>query len=343
MNRELVRRVADSVLYEGYALYPYRPSAMKNRQRWSFGILYPPAYAEVTRATERSRMHSECLVEGNAHASIQIELRFLHLQGRQVFQRTEDEYKIVPSLSTDDRLFESGDEGNKRSAIFDFPVYAGGRTFDFSFGGINQDDPLCNSAGEVIGKISHLQQELRGTVGLAAEAFRQDVWKLTIDVDNRTPLADDPHDRGAALLGSLLSAQLILTATGAQFVSLLDPPGDLKHAATACRNVGNFPVLLGPEGEHEMLLCSPILLYDYPQVAPESAGDFYDSTEMEEMLTLRVMTLTEEEKSQMRLTGDHARNLLERTEATAREQLVRTHGTIRELRQVEEGYSEKTK
>jgi hypothetical protein len=92
-----------------------------------------------------------------------------------------------------------------------------------------------------------------------------------------------------------------------------------------------------------MMLCSPILLYDYPQVAPESAGDFYDGTEMDEMLTLRVMTLTDDEKSQMRGADEHVRNLLERTERTVREQLMRTHGTVRELRQAGEEVSEKTK
>lgn len=343
MNRELARKVADSVLYEGYMLYPYRPSAMKNRQRWSLGILYPPAYVEVIGGTERSRMHSECLLQGDADASVQIDLRFLHLQLRQVSQRTTNGYEAVPSLSIDGRMFESGDEGNERVAVFNFPLCAKSRKFEFSFDGGKQDAPLCDSAGQAIGKISHSQQEVRGTVALAVEEVREDVWKLIIDVDNQTPLISDPQDRSAALLSSMLSAQLILAATGAQFVSLLDSPEHLKQAATACRNIGNFPVLLGSEGEHEMMLCSPILLYDYPLVAPESAGDFYDATEMDEMLTLRVMTLTDEEKSQMQTAGDHARSLLERTEAAAREQLMRTHGTIRQLRQIEEELSEKSK
>jgi hypothetical protein len=341
MNRELARKVADSVLYEGYMLYPYRPSAMKNRQRRCFGILYPPAYAEVIGGTEHSRMHSECLVQESVDAAIQIDLRFLHLHARQVFQRINDEFKPVPSLSIDGRLFESGDEGNDHSAVFNFRLKTGSRSFEFSFHGENRDVELSDSAGEVTGKVSQSHHEVRGTVALTAEQIRPNVWKLIVDVHNQTRLKADPQDRDAALLSSLLSAQLILTATGAEFVSLLDPPDDLKQAATACRNIGNFPVLLGSEGEHEMVLCSPILLYDYPQVAPESAGDFYDSTEMDEMLTLRVMTLTEEEKSQMRLAGDRTRNLLERTEATAREQLMRTHGTIRELRNIQEEVSEK--
>jgi hydrogenase maturation protease len=119
-------------------------------------------------------------------------------------------------------------------------------------------------------------------------------------------------------------------------VSLLDPPEELRGAASACKNVGNFPVLVGAEGERDMMLCSPIILYDYPQIAPESAGNFYDATEMDEMLTLRVMTLTEPEKEQMRSAGEQVRALLERTERTAREQLMKTHGTIRSLRPVSE-------
>ena len=79
MSRELARKVADAVLYEGYSLYPYRPSALKNRQRWSFGILYPPAYAEVPAGTERCRMHTECLVECGEDAEIEVQLRFLQL------------------------------------------------------------------------------------------------------------------------------------------------------------------------------------------------------------------------------------------------------------------------
>ena len=93
---------------------------------------------------------------------------------------------------------------------------------------------------------------------------------------------------------------------------------------------------VGEADERTAMLCSPILLYDYPQVAPESAGDFFDSTEMDEMLTLRVLTLTDEEKAQLRGGDDRVRQMLERTEATAREQLQRTHGAIRSLRPAEE-------
>jgi hypothetical protein len=82
---------------------------------------------------------------------------------------------------------------------------------------------------------------------------------------------------------------------------------------------------------------APIILCDYPQIAPESARDFHDCTEMDEMLTLRIVTLTDEEKDEMRLASERARHLLESTEQNAREQLIRTHGTIRSLPRVNEG------
>jgi hypothetical protein len=163
-----------------------------------------------------------------------------------------------------------------------------------------------------------------------------DVLKLTLEISNTSALSADPGDRNSALLRSLLSAHTILNVSGGEFISLLDPPNDLRQAARTCNNIGNFPVLAGNDGERDMMLCSPIVLYDYPQIAPESAGDFYDATEMDEMLTLRVMTLTDAEKAEMRLADDHARNLLERTQANAREQLMRTHGTIRSMRPVNE-------
>src|SRR5262249_3246874 len=125
---------------------------------------------------------------------------------------------------------------------------------------------------------------------------------------------------------------MILFANSGEFASLLEPPDDLQQAIASCKNVGCFPVLVGDQSQRNQFFCSPIILYDYPQIAPESAGDFFDGTEMDEMLTLRVMTLTDEEKREMRSSDDRVRNLLERTEQTAREQLRRTHGVIRSMR-----------
>jgi len=331
MNRELALKVANAVLYEGYMLYPYRRSAIKNRQRWSFGILYPPGYDEVRRGTERSTIHSELLVKVDRHASVHAHLRFLHLESKQVAQVSEDREEPVTSLVVDGRAIESWDEGVERSVEFDFAESACSSA-EFSFPAGFASEPVRDKAARVVGTLSRTQHAITGIVSATFQAVGDGVLMLIIDVANTT--AAEAPDRNSALLCSLLSAHTILTVTGGEFVSLLDPPDDLREAVRACKNIGNFPVLVGNDGERDMMLCSPIVLYDYPQVAPESAGDFYDATEMDEMLTLRVMTLTEEEKDEMRLAGDHARNLLERTQASARDQLMRTHGTFRSMRPV---------
>jgi hydrogenase maturation protease len=78
-----------------------------------------------------------------------------------------------------------------------------------------------------------------------------------------------------------------------------------------------------------MMLSSPIILYDYPEIAPESAGDLFDGTEIDEILSLRIMTLSDEEKREVAASDEHARRLLERTESLAAEQLMSLHGVMR--------------
>lgn len=334
MNREQALKIADAVLYEGYMLYPYRPSALKNRQRWSFGILYPPDYVEVRQGTERSQMHSECLLKMNTKPRVRVQLRFLHLLAQEVL---DEQGRPVASIVVDGRVTEGWDKGVERSLEFEFAPAAGEtERFSFGFPATTQVEALLNAAGSTAGALRQQQAAMAGAVTISAAELSHDVIKLTVDVTNTGSVAGDPNDRDSALHCSLLSAHTILSASGAEFLSLLDPPDDLREAVGDCKNVGNFPVLLGEQGERDMMLCSPITLYDYPQIAPESAGDFYDATEMDEMLTLRVMTLTDEEKNEIRQAGDHVSSLLQRTEQSARRQLMRTHGTIRGMRPVNE-------
>ncbi len=106
-------------------------------------------------------------------------------------------------------------------------------------------------------------------------------------------------------------------------------PQAFREAAAGCSNVGTYPVLVGEEGSHDCMLSSPIILYDYPQIAPESAGNLYDGTEIDEILTLRIMTLTDEEKHEMRGADERARQILERTETLPVEQLMKMHGAMK--------------
>ncbi len=150
-------------------------------------------------------------------------------------------------------------------------------------------------------------------------------------VRNTTPWnAEVFEHRAAAQHLAFASTHTILGVEGGAFISLFDPPEDVKDAAAGCVNVGTWPVLAGEPGSASTMLSSPIILYDYPQVAPESPGDLFDGTEIDEILTLRILGMTDEEKREMAVADVRARALLERTEALSAPQMERLHGALRD-------------
>ncbi len=180
-----------------------------------------------------------------------------------------------------------------------------------------------------------LTMTLQIALTIGAQMLEDGACKLRIEVQNTTPLPSGAEAmREEALPFSLVSAHLVLGITNGEFVSLLDPADAYRASAAACSNTGVFPVLAGEEPDRSMMLCSPIILYDYPKVAPESAGDFFDGTEMDEMLTLRVLTLTDAEKEEMRSGDPRARRILERTESLTDDAMLKAHGVIRGLREI---------
>jgi hydrogenase maturation protease len=348
MNLKLVERIADAVLYEGYILYPYRPSAVKNQQRWNFGALCPQAYSVAQGGTEAWTMQTECLVEGGAQTTLDVKVRFLHLLAREVGELTaplqelepevEPAFRVVAALEVGGRIFQTWQEACEREVCvpglnFGTLLQAQNERLEFAFPSSRVLDELRDESGHIVGVIVRTQEAVTGAVEVTAEPFGDGVCKLTARILNTTLLADAPErSRDEALLRSLVSTHTILRARAGEFVSLLDPPEALREAAASCRNVGTWPVLVGEEGERDCLLSSPIILYDYPQIAPESAGELFDGTEIDEILTLRIMTLTDEEKREMRGADERARRILERTETLPAEQLMKMHGAMRSLR-----------
>jgi hydrogenase maturation protease len=334
MNRTLVDRIADAVLYEGYILYPYRPS-VKNRHRWTFGGLYPEAWCRA-QGGEPSASQTECLVSGGASTAVEVVVRFLHLTARQVEEGTGSPFRPVEALRVGDKLFQTWQEAEEcEVAVGEVPL---GELVDrplnrpFAFSGGRRSESLHGPQGEVVGALVREQQPLGGVIELAAAEVEAGLFRLTVRVENRTPLDDPRRSRDEALLCALVATHTILGIRDGEFVSLLDPPDCWREAAAACRNVGTWPVLVGDGGRKDLMLSSPIILYDYPQVAPESPGDFFDGTEIDEMLTLRILTLTDDEKRAMAAVDERAGALLARTEAMAREQLLGLHGAVRGLR-----------
>lgn len=353
MNRALVDSIVSAVLYEGYMLYPYRPSAAKNRQRWTFGGIYPRAYSDMQRGSDAWAMQTECLVEGDAHAMLDVTVRFLHLLMRQVGElarplaelppEAEIAYRPVTALHVDGQIFHTWQEAVEREiavANMSLGELAGQpHQQPFSFPAWRALEALRESGGAIVGVLAREQQQIEGMVELRAACVGERLFKITVLIQNLSDWhagGETDHERDAALLRAFASTHTILGVRGGAFMSLLDPPEHVRALAEGCRNIGAWPVLVGAAGERDTMLASPIILYDYPQVAPESPGDLFDGTEIDEMLTLRVMTMTDEEKREMRAVDERARALLERTEALTDEELRRLHGAVRSLRMLRE-------
>jgi hydrogenase maturation protease len=318
MNLQLVEKIANATLYEGYILYPYRPSAVKNQRRFNFGVLTPRSYSEAQRGTENWMMQTECLMLGGQDSTLEVKARFLHLRERKAGERSWSEAVErevnAPSLELSQLMAQP-----HRSPIF-FPAA--------------QESEFTRAPnGKVVGIITHSQEAIEGEIEISVTRLEERLHRITVRIFNRTPMEDAAaKSRDEALMRSLVSTHTILGARDASFVSLFDPPDELRDAVATCQNIGAWPVLVGENGEQDLMLSSPIILYDYPQIAPESAGDLFDGTEIDEILLLRIMTLTEEEKREMRDSDERARQILERTETLQPEQLMKLHGALRGLR-----------
>lgn len=293
MNVDRVARLARTLLYEGYLLYPYRTSSVKNQHRWMFGTLYPRRFVEEQDEADRWWTRTECLVRGGDRTVIEARARFLHLAGSGTVEREV----TAPSRSL--------------GHLVDAPD-----TTAFTFG---------SDAGE---------EELCGALDISARHAGAGLYAVTAQVRNLTPLDDLPsdereHRRDTALRCAFASTHTLLGVSGGEFVSLVDPPADVGEAAAGCQSVGTWPILVGEPGARDTILSTPLILADYPQLAPESAGDFFDATEIDELLTLRILTLTDAEKQAMQTGDARAQALLERTEAQSDQQRRRLHGAPR--------------
>jgi len=340
MNSALVDRIADAVLYEGYILYPYRPSSIKNRQRWNFGGLCARSYAEVQGGNERSSSQTECLVLAAGAATVRVQLRFLHLVSRQAAELVSAvehcesaNLRPVETIRIGDRLFQTWQEAfEQRLDLPDFalpPLSHEPRRTVYALPSTESIEPLRDATGKLTGAFLRKQKELECAVDISARRVGDSLYRVTVQVLNLTPMADALQaTRDEAMMFSLVSSHLVLTVDDGAFISLLDPPAEFQDAAAQCKNLGIYPVLVGKEGDRDTILSSPIILYDYPKIAPESPGNLFDGTEIDEILALRILTLTDEEKQEMRDSDERARMILDRVEAHP-EQLANLHGVIR--------------
>jgi len=312
MSVDEVRKIADAVLYEGYLLWPYRRSAMKNQQRFTFGGVYPQGWPQ-----DRWAMRTQCLVQtdpahrGDPHVDVRV--RFLQMVDRQVLDAAG---RPVDELVAGGERYLSWEEAVEREVSPGPIAVAAGR----------DDEPLEG------GSIVRSWQALEGHVEVGRERLRPGLWRLGLRIENTAAWAGE--DRPATLRRSFCSTHAVLRAREGAFVSLTDPPEGLRAEAEACVHDGAWPILVGEEGEHHTLLASPIILEDHPKIAPESPGDLFDGGEIDQMLVLNILSLTDEEKREMAGSDPKARAILERTEALSPQELMRLNGAIRDFQVV---------
>jgi hypothetical protein len=404
---DMVEKVAEAVLYEGYLLYPYRRSAMKNQQRWIFGGVYPAQYS-ATHPDDPWEMQTECLVLGDANTILTVKVRFLQVVDRSVTQMINGTLQPVEELRVGEQVYRPWEEAIERTIVLhdpwgeptlrlgdllmqDQPVRLDStpQTRDRSRPGLFQDtavlhgatgatpayenaappdppgfirpslpariypeavfipagreeEPLRAANGSVVGALIRTWLTLRGAIEVAATPVPDTpdgpapCYRLTVRILNTTPwedksVATGTRGRPEVLRHTFVATHTILTVHHGAFVSLLEPPAIYQRAVAACSNLHTWPVLVGEPGERHTLLSSPIILYDYPQVSAESPGNLFDATEIDEFLTLSVLTLTDEEKREMRESDPRGREILERTEALTPEQMLRLHASVRSL------------
>jgi len=339
--------VADAILYEGYLLYPYRRSSGKNRVRWQFGLLLPPEWARahgltdegVAGSAESWWQQTECLLEAPTATTLRLLLRFLQVQRRSVEERLPDgAYRPVDTLQIGDRIETSFDEAVPRR--FEFTVSLAEllrsvHRFEVSVPEAENVTPLSDPRGELVGRVTRRCEPVTALVTVsAAREEPPALLRLTVRTENTDRSLDLQASREAALRRGLIATHTLLSIDQGRFLSQLDPPAWAASTAERCRNVHTFPVLAGPPGNADLVLSSPIILYDHPRIAPESPGDLHDATEIDEILSLRTLTLTDAEKREAHATDPRAAEIIDRVDTMPPEVFERLHGAIRSLRPV---------
>jgi hypothetical protein len=347
MTGATLDQIAEALLYEGYLRYPHRTYAVKTRQRFTFGRVYPKAFSAAQKGMEPCVMQTECVVQlGGGPPSVEVSVRFLHLIAREIHAlsppprelagREGHTFNLVPELHLKAKQFQSSQEAFERQITPPpLPLHDGKhacKEHGFCFSAGHTVEPIRDEDEPAVGIINRRHEALHGVVEIAAEPAGKNLFKLSVRVLNQTPMQQAQiGNRDAVLMQAFISTHIALHARNAQFVSMTDPPPTCGEAVASCKNSGAWPVLIGDEEKADCttMLSSPIVLPDYPKISAGSAGNLFDATEIDEMLSLRIITKSDREKGENRQADEHARRLLERTESLQRGDRLKMHGTLR--------------
>jgi hypothetical protein len=272
MGDAALERLLDSLLYEGYALYPYTPGAIKNATPTPFGILYPPSYA-AGGSTTFDHLELRCLAAGPADAELGAEVAFLSASGER--HKGELHRLELPTRRLEELTAQP-----------------------------------CEGDVRVSGLRVHMLLSAR-----RAERPERG-YEACLRVANRASCPSG-LDRAQALERSLLSTHPILRLRGGRFRS------PLEHL---CASANTFPVLATPGDD--VVLGATIVLPDHPEIAPESRGAMFDSTEIEEALLLHVHALSDGERAEIERQDPAVRAMVARAAAATPQDIMALHGRV---------------
>ncbi len=357
------RQVADAVLYEGYVLFPYRASALKNKYRWQWGVVIPQDQVDIG-ATEPSALSCELLLRATPGTTVEVTARFLHLRLRQLVDAGG---APVDELEVDGQPIPTWEEGLEHEVTVrvDLPRQSGNQPLHQAgdshtadrYRQLPQEAADCHATtrfeldageqGEQLGEAGRAVRTtwaVTGELRVDVEPVGDDLWKTRTTVSNDTAWSLRRASRDDVLRRSVVGVHVLLHAGDGAFASVIDPP-DWADAVDL-RQRGLHPVLIGdgglaepgsttpaqdePQRTASVVLAAPIILYDHPQIAPESPGPSFDASEVDELLALAVMGLTDDEKRRARATDPRAAELVDRTDTLPAAVQERLHGAVRE-------------
>jgi hypothetical protein len=321
------RTVADVVLFEGYVLYPYGARSDRNRVRFQWGVL-SPAGAEHDAAGEGPDAHTDVLVQGDPAVTITATLRFLQVVERELLR---EDGPVGEIELADGGLLLPWTEATVHEETVGPVALAtllrGDDPHRVVRPGDERHEPVVAADGAPV-TVRRRSWPLTATLTLTAVPVGA-ACRLRLTVRNDAAWTGGDRDR--ALRSSLVGTHVVVHTDGGAFVALRDPPAHLRRTVDTCEHHRLWPVLLGEAAAQDTVLASPVILDDHPEIAPESPGDLYDATEIDELLTLRVMTLTDDEKRDARATDPRAATIVDRADHLPPEVLERLHGAVRHL------------
>ncbi len=322
--------IANAVLYEGYLLFPYTASTTKNRVRWQFGVVVPEKYL-AAQTGEHAEAQTEVLFAPDGSPDIDVLLRFLQVEARTVEVKHGERFDPARAFRIGNRTYVSFDEAVERELLVNIRSDGGFRqSAPLHIDGGRDIDELRDDDGAVVARIVRERWPIAGSLTVEVEPLENDgarFSRLRVRVANASDVV--PGERSAALRTSLVSTHVLLAIEGGAFLSVLDPPPYAAAATAALANRQTFPVLVGEAGvdaqRASLVLSSPIILYDFPALGPRTEADAFDATEIDELLTLSVLSLSDDERAEARVTDPRARAIVERAESFGPAAIARLH------------------